>query len=307
MDRWMAHVRRGDFAAAWDISDAVLRERAGRPCCHLPRHQQYLWDGTPLHGLGDTIQFVRYAPLIKTIARSVTFWAQPALIPLLRATHGIDRLLPLHDGVPEGEYDIDLEIMELPHIFRSTLDTLPATVPYLHVPALDLDRALPCAAMRVGLFWRTGEWDAQRAVPPSLASVLATVPGIQLCMVRRDYDAAGRPDYVVEIPYEEDIPGVARIMRGLDLVLSADSMPAHLAGALAVPVWVMLHSDPDWRWMEERDDSPWYPTMRLFRQQTAGEWRAVIERVADALVSLASPCTEQPARRSSAGPCRSGR
>jgi hypothetical protein len=296
MTSWMAHVRRGEFAAAWAISDAVLRERSGRPCWHLPRHEQYIWDGTPLdgarvlvrcyHGLGDTIQFARYASVVKRVAESVTFWAQASMIPLLRTVHGIDRLLPLHDGSPDGEYDVEVEVMELPHVFRSTLETLPATVPYIDVPRVDLDGVLPPASMRIGLFWGTGDWDDRRAIPPALASIIAAVPGVQACMVRRDYAAAGRPDGVLEIPLHEDLWGTAGIMRGLDLVISADSMPAHLAGALGMPVWTLLHANCDWRWMEERDDSPWYPTMRLFRQGIDGDWGDVVRRVADELARV---------------------
>jgi hypothetical protein len=109
----------------------VLQARASVPCWHWPRHLQYIWDGTPLagkrvlvrcyHGLGDTLQFIRYAPLIKTIAREVIVLAQPALLPLLRTMRGIDRLLPLHNGAPDVEYDVDVESMKLPHIFRTTL------------------------------------------------------------------------------------------------------------------------------------------------------------------------------------------
>src|SRR4051812_44087459 len=102
---WIRHMRSGRFEAAWEVSDAVLRARAGTLCWHLPRHEQYVWDGRPLagkrvlvrcyHGLGDTIQFIRYAPLLKSIAAEVSVWAQPPLIPLLRTVRGIDRLLPL--------------------------------------------------------------------------------------------------------------------------------------------------------------------------------------------------------------------
>jgi hypothetical protein len=306
MKSWMVHVRRGEFAAAWQISDAVLRERTGHACWHLPRHEQYIWDGRPLdgarvlvrcyHGLGDTIQFARYAPLIKELATSVTFWAQPAVIPLLRTVPGIDQLLPLHDGSPEGEYDVEVEIMELPHVFRSTLETLPAAVPYIDVPPIDLNSVLPPASTRVGLFWRTGDWDDRRTIPPSLASIVAAVPGVQVCMVQRDHAAAGRPDGILEIPLADDLWSTAGIMRGLDLVISADSMPAHLAGALGVPAWVLLHSECDWRWMEGRDDSPWYPTLRLFRQRRAGEWVDVVTRAAAEL-----------ARYSAAGRSRSFR
>src|SRR3954447_16284072 len=109
-------MRRGAFAEAWKVSDASLRDRAGTTCSHLPRHEQWVWDGTPLdgrrvlvrcyHGLGDTLQFIRYAPLVRRIAAEVTVWAQPALIPLLRTVDGIDRILPLHDGACDAEYDV---------------------------------------------------------------------------------------------------------------------------------------------------------------------------------------------------------
>ena len=142
---WEYHMRQGNFEAAWQCADATLKSRAGLPCWHLPRHFQYIWDGSPLegkrvlircyHGLGDTIQFIRYAPLVKPIAKKVMVWMQPKLIPLLQSVHGIDQLLPLHDGTPDVVYDVDVELMELPHIFRTTLCTVPATIPYLHVAA----------------------------------------------------------------------------------------------------------------------------------------------------------------------------
>jgi hypothetical protein len=144
---WMRHMRRGDFAGAWEISDAVLRLRAGLACGHLPRHFQRVWDGEPLagkrvlircyHGLGDTIQFIRYAPLVKQSAARVSVWAHPALLGLLRSVRGIDELLPLHAGEPEIARDVDVEVMELPHVFRSTVQTLPADVPYLRAPAAE--------------------------------------------------------------------------------------------------------------------------------------------------------------------------
>ena len=167
----MWHMRRGEFGLAWQVSDAVLRQRAGASCHHLPRHLQPIWDGTSLenkrvlvrcyHGLGDTIQFIRYMPLLKAIATEVIVWVQPTLIPLLFTVEGIDRLLPLHDGTPDCDYDVDVELMELPHVFRTTLETLPATVPYIHVdPAL-----LPRDRPSVGLTWRAGNWDPRRNIP----------------------------------------------------------------------------------------------------------------------------------------------
>jgi len=286
-------MRRGDFSGAWAISDDILRSRTGT-CFHLPRHQQWIWDGSPLdgrrvlvrcyHGLGDTIQFARYAPSVRAIASHVTFWAQPALLPLLHTVRGIDALLPLHDGTPETDYDVDVEIMELPHMFRTTVETIPAQVPYLHAPPVTASRR---GSLLVGIFWRVGDWDDRRAIPYALLPRLASIPDVELCMVARDAPIADRGSGdvrralpVTVLPFPDDVYGTARIMSDLDLVITADSMPAHLAGALGVPTWTLLHTDPDWRWMCDRDDSPWYPTMRLFRQERPGDWTGVIDRVA---------------------------
>ncbi len=291
-DSWMACMRRGDLAGAWRFSDAVLRSRAGTPCWHLPRHEQWIWDGTPLagrrvlvrcyHGLGDTLQFVRYLPMLRAVAAEVLVWAQPSLVPLVRTVPGVDRVLALHDGTPDVAYDIDVEIMELAHVFRSTLDTIPRAVPYLHVePAA---RPAPRDALHVGLVWAAGDWDARRSVPVDCLRPLADVPGIVLHVLQRGPALADRPAGFGVDAGHDDVVETARRMRALDLVLTVDSMPAHLAGALGVPTWTLLHADADWRWMAERDDSPWYPTMRLFRQARAGEWAPVIARVADALL-----------------------
>ena len=288
-------MRRGDFAAAWTLSDEILRSRTAT-CWHLPRHEQWIWTGSPLddrrvlvrcyHGLGDTIQFARYAPRVGAIARQVIFWAQPALLPLLRTVRGIDTLLPLHEGTPDVDYDVDVEVMELAHVFRTTMATVPAQVPYLHAPPVTIRRR---GSMLVGIFWRVGDWDDRRAIPYALLTELASIRGVELCMVARDAALGnnGGPLPVTVLPFADDVYGTARIMSALDLVITADSMPAHLAGALGVPTWTLLHGDPDWRWMCDRDDSPWYPTMRLFRQRRAGDWTEVIERVAAELRRVA--------------------
>jgi glycosyl transferase family 9 (putative heptosyltransferase) len=294
LDSWMRHMRRGELEAGWEISDEVLRSRAGRTCWHLPRHEQWVWDGTPLegkrvlvrcfHGLGDTLQFIRYAPRMKAVAAEVIVWAQPALLPLLHTARGIDRLLPLHDGAPDVEYDLDVEVMELPHVFRSTLETLPADVPYLYADPAPLPDD---GKLAVGLAWQAGDWDDRRSVPFPLLAPLAEVPGITLHVLQRGPGLAERPEGFGVVSGSDDATEAARVMRALDLVVTVDSMPAHLAGALGVPVWTLLHADPDWRWMEGRDDTPWYPTMRLFRQERPDEWEPVIRRVALELARLA--------------------
>jgi hypothetical protein len=292
---WMDHMRRGEFEAAWAISDAALHVRAGVPCWHLPRHLQYVWNGTPLegrrimvrcyHGLGDTIQFIRYIPLVKALAAEVSVWAQPKLLPLLRTMHGINRLLPLHDGTPEIAYDVDVEVMELPYVLRTTVATIPNEIPYLQVEPVPLPRH---GRLAVGLTWRAGEWDARRSVPFALMAPLKEVPGMTWYVLQRGPGLTEwHPGFGI-LPVTKNLFEEARFMRALDLVISVDTMPAHLAGALGIPVWTLLSADADWRWMEGRVDSPWYPTMRLFRQVQQGVWEPVITRVAAALERLST-------------------
>jgi hypothetical protein len=293
-DPWVRAMRGGDFERAWEISDAVLHARAGRPCSHWPRHYQYIWNGTPLdsqrvlircyHGLGDTVQFVRYAPLVRAVAREVIVWAQVPLLPLLRTAEGIDRLLPLHDGAPEVDYDVDVETMELPHVFRSTLETLPAALPYFHVA-----NAAPVLGpgINVGLVWCAGDWDDRRSIPFRALRSLLAVRGVTFHVLQRGAAVHDWPAGFGVVSGRDDIVETAALMRALDLVITIDSFPAHLAGALAVPTWTLLQAEPDWRWMREREDSPWYPTMRLFRQEQPGEWEPVIANVAHALSAWA--------------------
>ncbi len=293
---WMRHMRGGDFEAAWRVSDAVLRSRAGASCAHWPRHEQWVWNGEPLdgkrvlvrcyHGLGDTLQFIRYAARLQAVAREVIVWAQPELIPLLSTARGIDRLLPLHDGAPDAEFDADVEVMELAHIFRDTPATLPAEVPYLHADPAPLPRD---GRLAVGLVWKAGGWDERRSIPPELLAPLAEIPSVKLHVLQRGPGLAERPAGLGIDSGSDDVLETARVMKALDLVVTVDSMPAHLAGALGVPTWTLLHADPDWRWMEGRDDSPWYPTMRLIRQERAGGWAGVVARVAADLASRAAP------------------
>jgi hypothetical protein len=287
--RWMLLMRRGEWDAAWALSDAALGPRDWTK----PRHLQAIWDGTPLagrrvlvrcyHGLGDTIQFIRFVAPLQEIAREVTIWAQPGLIPLLATLRDPPRLLPLHDGAPECDFDVDIEVMELAHALRVTPATLPSRVPYLHPPPAP---QRPDGTLRVGLAWRAGEWDSRRSVPPALLLPLASIPGVALHILQRGKALAERPCGFGSVSGSDDALQAATLMRGLDLVISVDSMPAHLAGALGRPVWLLLARHADWRWMEGREDSPWYPTMRLFRQDRDGDWTGPVARLHAALTSL---------------------
>lgn len=285
-------MRRGDFAAAWEISDIVLQSRVGKPCTDLPRYMQWVWNGESLarkrvlircyHGLGDTIQFIRYAPLVKGIAKEVTVQAQPELLPLLGTMSGIDCLVPYDIAATELCHDVDVEAMELPHIFRTTLQSIPAEIPYLRAERVSSANH----NLAVGVVWSAGDWDPERSIPASLLTPLAAVSGVELHVFQVGSALAERRDWKAVIPEWTDLAEEAALIRGLNLMISVDSMPAHLAGALGTPVWLLLKREADWRWLEGREDSPWYPTMRLFRQTRAGEWEAVIARVTSELERL---------------------
>jgi hypothetical protein len=292
---WFGHMRSGAWDEAWTVSDAVLRARAGARCWHRPRHEQWVWDGTPLarrrvlvrcyHGLGDTLQYVRFVPALRAVAREVTLWAQPVLLPLLATMHGIGPCVALHDGDPDVPYDVDVEVTELPHVARVTPATLPPR-PRFDVTPTPLARD---GRLAVGIVWECGDWDrATRAIPFSLLAPLDGIPGVTLHVLQRGPALADRTPSFGVVSGADDVLAAARVVRALDLVITVDSMPAHLAGALGVPVWTLLAHAADWRWMDGRDDTPWYPTMRLFRQPRPGDWPAVIARVAAELERAAA-------------------
>ncbi|HUD00296.1 MAG TPA: hypothetical protein VMR88_17520 [Candidatus Polarisedimenticolaceae bacterium] len=286
--QWLEHMRRGEFDRAWRNSDILLRHHlAAPPDAHdVPRHQQVIWNGASLHGkrvlvrcyhgLGDTIQFIRYIPLLKAIGAHVTVWAQRSLITLLSTACGIDRMIPLHDGTPDCDYEADVELMELPYVFRTTIETIPARVPYFHLDASTLEDC----RMKVGLVWRGGDWDPRRDVPFDLLTQLAEIKEISFYVLQQEASACEHHESFKRIlPTAADALTTARVMRALDLVVSIDSMPAHLAGALGIRTWTLVQKDADWRWMSDRRDSPWYPTLRLFRQRQAGDWEPVVAQV----------------------------
>jgi hypothetical protein len=305
---WMSHMLLGDFESAWRLADAEREQRLRKRIAveHWPRHLRPVWDASPLdgkhvlvrcfHGLGDTIHWIRYAPSVTEKSASVTVEAQPELVPLLSKTPGIDRLVPL--PTPDNEAtcsaygcDVEIETAELPHAFRSTLATIPNAVPYLFA---DRDRHVfrSSGLLRVGLVWAAGAWKPERSLRFDELAPLANVPGVTFVSLQRGPAAEAwrpadqGPSLFVALD-SDDVAATARIIFDLDLVISVDTMVAHLAGALGVPVWLMLHHAADWRWLLERDDSPWYPTMRLFRQSRPGDWADVVTAVVTALRGFA--------------------
>jgi hypothetical protein len=297
--QWQVAMRAHDFERAWQINDSDLRKRiaAGAPKHTGPRHLQHIWQGEPLqdrrvlvrcyHGLGDTIQFVRFAKDLSRVAREVIVWAQPELLPLLSDVAGIDRLIPLHDGAPDAEFDVDIEIMELGHALRANAAMVASHVPYLSSRPGTLHPALlrRTATFAVGIVWETGAWDPRRSIPSALLAPLAAVPGVQLYSLRPGA-AADHPPFAITDASCGAILDLAATLRELDLIITIDTMTAHLAGAMGLNVWTLLHSDCDWRWGTEVT-TPWYPSMRLMRQDTAASWEAPLLRVSSALTHAA--------------------
>jgi hypothetical protein len=310
---WMSHMQCGDFESAWRLADRDREEcrRAGIDISAWPRHTRPVWDGTPLdgkrvlvrcwRGLGDTIQFVRYVPLLAHDCTGVCVEAPPELLPLLRRLPGIERLVPLAaagecDRAERG-CDAEIEAGELPHAFRTTIETIPAAIPYLLPdPAVVAEAKRRLAhlppGLRVGLAWAAGPWKPERSVPLRMLAAFGSAEGVSFVNLqggaeyrrRRGLTARGEREgpAMADFGTADDIAGVAAVIVGLDLVITVDTMVAHLAGALGVPVWLMLHFAADWRWLT-RHDSPWYPTMRLYRQPRPGIWDAVVGAIAAAL------------------------
>jgi hypothetical protein len=295
---WIRAMQCGNFARAWEVSDAYLRARLAEnvPLHTGPRHLQHIWDGSSLHdkrvlvrcyhGLGDTIQFIRFAAPLRKIAREVKVWAQPPLLPLLATAPGVDRVLPLHDGTPDVDFDCDLEIMELAHALRIDESLIRCAVPYVFAGKQRTPLPSRPRELAVGLVWRAGDWDDRRSIPTAFLSALSHVSGVRLFSLQCGPAAAEATRIPAEDIASSDVERTAMTLRRLDLLISVDTFAAHLAGALGIHVWLLLHANCDWRWMQNRIDTPWYPTMRLFRQPSAGDWPVVIEQVIGALQQL---------------------
>jgi hypothetical protein len=300
---WRDYMLAGRFEDAWRISDKIALLETPHQQRSRPRHYQHIWDGTPLggkrvrvrcyHGLGDTIHFSRYLPLLKSHGCEVDLECQPELLPLMSSVAGVDSLLPLDAGGPS--FDVEIEVMELPYAFRTTLQNLPAAVPYIECPTTPkISRGVSRGLLDVGLVWYAGDWDRNRNIELDQLAHLAEIKHINWFSVQRPNDTSGAAtppcaramELTALIHAHTPILETATIISQLDLLISVDTMSAHLAGALGRPVWTLLPFECDWRWMSSRPDSPWYPTMRLFRQARPHDWRQAIEEVRESLRTL---------------------
>ncbi len=291
----------GDFARGWEEYEHrwALPENQGlRREFAAPR-----WDGGDIagrtillhaeQGIGDTLQFVRYAPLLARRGARVIVLCQP---PLKRLLMEMNDVSVVADGEPLPELDLQLPLMSLPRLLSTTLATIPADVPYLRADPVDVrtwsKKLDDKNHFKIGLVWagnRRHLNDRNRSCTLEALAPLAAVSGIRLYSLQKGEAAAeirNAPANMQLVDLNDelvDFADTAAVITCLDLVITVDTAVAHLAGALARPGWLLLPFAPDWRWMLTREDSPWYPSLHLFRQNQAGDWGSVLTAVIHAL------------------------
>jgi len=296
----LAYLLAGNLSQGW--AEYEWRWRKDDFTSPRQNFEQPLWDGGDLQGrsillhaeqgLGDTIQFIRYAPLVRQRGGRVFVVCQPELKRLLQTASGIDVLAASGEQVPI--FDVHLPLLSLPHVLGTTLETIPADIPYLRPPEDAAVKPEISPILKIGIVWAgstTHRHDNKRSIDLAALSPLLETKGcifigLQVGPQRAEFAAAGLSDHMFDVADElHDFADTATAISQLDLLITVDTAVAHLAGALGCPVWLMLSHVPDWRWMTARGDSPWYPTMKLFRQPTIGDWTAVIEQVRQALAA----------------------
>ncbi len=288
----------GRYAEGWPLHETCWRGADPRPYPDTP-----YWTGAePLQGktiltyaeqgLGDALQFYRYVPALAARGAKVLVNVDPVLRPLFVGRPEIERLVAA--GEPRPPFDYHVSFLSLPCAFATTLESVPGQAPYIFAPpdrAAHWSARLPKSRWRVGLVWSGNPGhsnDRNRSLTFQALAPLLSADAEFVCLqaaVRGGDKAALAASQVVDLTGEiEDFADTAALVASCDLVISADTSVAHLAGAVGAPVWVMLPFSADWRWMTARRDSPWYPSARLFRQSAPGDWAGVVAAVAGALV-----------------------
>ena len=308
LGRAIAMLQMGDWDRGWKEYEWRWRTEAFGGI----RHTQPQWNGSPLQGktillhaeqgMGDTLLFVRYARMVKERGGSVILTCTKALMRLLAGCAGIDQWVAAGEEPPP--FDLHAPLLSLPGIFGTTSENAPANVPYLFADASLVEQwrrelAPELPRFKVGITWQGNprfKGDRLRSMPLARFAPLARVNGVRLISLQKGFGSEqvrGADFPVVDLGNRLDeaagaFMDTAAVMKNLDLVITSDTATAHLAGALGVPVWLALASAPHWVWMLGRDDTPWYPTMRLFRQRAWGDWEEVFERMAGELSKLAA-------------------
>jgi Tfp pilus assembly protein PilF len=306
LSRALLWLQTGDFERGW----AEFEWRLKCKDYAIPAFPCPMWDGSILnsqtilvygdHGLGDTLQFIRYAPLVQDRGGRVVAAVRKPVARIVASCPGVAQVVS--DGGQVPDVAVFVPAMSLPRIFKTTLASVPARVPYLTAePEMVKQWALQLQSeqgFRIGIAWQGNpsyRRDRERSFPLSRFESLAKLPGVRLYSIQKGFgseqigELAGRFGVVDLASLHDDFADLAAIMRNLDLVIAPDTSLGHLAGATGTRVWVALSFDADWRWQLEREDSPWYPTMRLFRQKRPGDWDEVFRRItAELAAKLAS-------------------
>jgi tetratricopeptide (TPR) repeat protein len=311
----LAQLLKGDLAEGWEKYEWRLRKPDWASgyvhIDHIPRWDGRAFPGKSLlirceQGLGDVIQFVRYFPMVKAKGGTVMFETETSLARLLKGCRGIDELVSPLSGTGAGhKFDYHLPLLSLPRVFNTTRHTIPAKIPYLSAEkklmALWEERLCGFNGLRIGICWQGNpsyKGDRFRSVPLKHFFCLAAMDGVHLISLQKRHgleQLRNLPQDVSIIDFGPLLDGstdafvdTGAIMKNLDLVVTTDTAVAHLAGALGVPVWLLLQHVPEWRWGLTGEDTPWYPTMRLFRQSRPGDWDGVLQRVCSEVRSLLS-------------------
>jgi tetratricopeptide (TPR) repeat protein len=298
---------KGEFAQGWEEYEWRFKI-PGAPSL-MPPSDRPQWDGNPLpeatllliadQGLGDSIQFSRYIPKVLERCPRVVVVADPLLHPLIRQVHPEANLIDRWEQCPP--FAVYCPLSGLPRLFGTRLDTIPREVRYLHaepersaVWRTRLDDLAPAGFRRIGIAWAgrpTHNNDINRSMALAEFAPIAALDKVALVSLQKGPGTAAIADYFGRAPLLNlgteinDFLDTMSIIETLDIVVTVDTSVAHLAGAMGKPVWVLLPYAPDWRWLLEREDSPWYPTARLFRQARPGDWAGVLRRVAEALAT----------------------
>lgn len=300
-NRSLMLLRSGNFQSGFVEYEWRWR-REQTPPRSLPKP---VWDGSNLEGktillqaeqgMGDMIQFIRYVPLLVQRGGRVIVECHPPLVRLLAGVAGVEKVLAIGETLPE--FDVYIPLLSLPRIFGTTLETIPVSVPYIYPVesvSFKLDRS-DKSRLKVGLVWAGNpahQDDRKRSCSLSHFLPLLNIPDVAFYSLQKGPKSAEITEICSQLSLDDlssqldDFAVTAAVVVQLDLVITVDTAVAHLAGALGKLVWVLLNYNPDWRWMIAREDSPWYPTMRLFRQNRSGNWEEVLERVAKELKQL---------------------
>jgi tetratricopeptide (TPR) repeat protein len=292
----------GDYERGWGEYEWRLKCNDSKP----RSFRQPVWGGASLEGkrillyteqgIGDTFQFIRYAPLLADRGALVAVECAASLVAILRTCPKIAHVVA-HGG-PLPEFECQAPLMSLPRLFETTLANVPANIPYLSAEPLLVERWRrelgTVKTFKVGIVWQGNPGngsDWRRSIPLTSVAPLARIPGVQLYSLQKGKGTEQLADVIGEMPII-DLGGrldfgsfmvTAAAMCNLDLIVSCDTSCVHLAGALGRPVWAALSYASEWRWLQTREDSPWYPTMRIFRQAKLGDWDGLFERMAEAL------------------------